>query len=44
MTEKDTNRPLKIQNTDIKISTSEKKIKNIYPYQKDKINLTQHCG
>ena len=44
LSSKDENRPLLIKNTDIEISNSEKKIKNIYLYLKDKINQTLHYG
>ena len=44
LSSKDENRPLLIKNTDIEISNTEKKLKNIYLYLRDKINLTQHYG
>ena len=44
LSSKDQSRPLEIKNTDIEISNSEKKLKNMSLYQKDKINLTLHYG
>ena len=44
LSSKDENRPLQIKDTDIEISSPDKKIKNMYHYQKDKINLILHCG
>ena len=44
LSSKDENRPLLIKSTDIEISNSEKKLKNMYPYQKDKINQILHYG
>jgi hypothetical protein len=44
LSSKDENRPLQIKSSDIEISNSEKKIKNTYHFQKDKINQTLHCG
>ena len=44
LSSKDQSRPLEIKNTDIEISNSEKKLKNMFPYQKDKTNQTQHYG
>ena len=41
LSSKDENRPLLIKSTDIEISNTEKKLKNIYLYLKDKINQTQ---
>ena len=44
LSSKDETRPLEINNTDIEISYSEKKLKNMYHYQKDKISLILHYG
>ena len=44
LSSKDENRPLKIVNTDVEISNSEKKIKKYIPFQKDKINQTLLYG
>ncbi len=44
LSSKDENRELQIKNTDIEISNSEKKIKNIFHCQKDKINPTLLYG
>ena len=44
MSSKDQNRPLEIKSSDIEISNVEKKSKNIYLCQKDKINLTLLFG
>ena len=44
LSSKDENRPLEIKSTDIKISNSETKIKNMYHFQKDKISQTQRYG
>ena len=44
MSSKDQNRPLEIKSSDIEISNVEKKLRNIYLYQKDKINLTLLFG
>ena len=44
MSSKDQNRPLEIKNSDVEISNVEKKLRNIYLYQKDKINLTLLFG
>ena len=41
---KDHNRALKIKGTDVEISNSEKKLKNMFHYPKDKTNLTQRYG
>ena len=38
------NRNLQIKNTDIEISNEDKKLKNIYLYQKDKISQIQLYG
>ena len=43
MSSKDETRPLEIKSSDIEISNSEK-IKNIFLFQKDKINLILHFG
>ena len=42
LSSKDINRPLQIKSIDIEISNSDKKTKNIYPYQKDKTNQILH--
>ena len=44
LSSKDNNRPLNIKGVDIEISNSEKKLRNIYLYQKDKINQTLLYG
>ena len=44
LSSKDNSRPLKIKSSDIEIASSEKKLKNIFLYQKDKTNLILHCG
>ena len=44
LSSKDENRPLEIKSTDIEISNSEEKKKNIFPCQKDKTNQTQLYG
>ena len=44
LSSKDQNRPLQIKNSDIEISNTEKKKKNIFPYQKDKTSLILLCG
>ena len=44
LSSKDQSRPLEIKNTDIEISIQKKKLKDMCLCQKDKINLTQHCG
>ena len=44
LSSKDQNRPLQIKSTDIEISNSEKKLRNIFHYLKDKINQTQLYG
>ena len=44
LSSKDKNRPLQIKSVDIEISNEEKKLKNIFHFQKDKINLTQLYG
>ena len=44
LSSKDQSRPLEIKNTDIEISNSEKKLKNMFLCQKDKINQIQHYG
>ena len=44
LSSKDENRPLKIINTDVEISNSEKKIKKYIPISKDKINQILLCG
>ena len=41
---KDENRPLQIKGTDIEISNNEKRLKNIYHFQKDKISQIQLYG
>ena len=41
---KDENKELQIKNTDIEISTEDKKLRSIFLYQKDKTNQTQPCG
>ena len=41
---KDENKELQIKNTVIKIWIEDKKIKNIFRYQKDKTNQTLLCG
>ena len=44
LSSKDEARPLKINNTDIEISNTENKLKNMFHYQKDKINQTLLYG
>ena len=44
LSSKDQNRPLQIKDADIEISSLERKLKNMYHYQKDKINLILHYG
>ena len=44
MSSKDKERPLEIKSSDIEISNTEKKLKNIFLYLKDKINLTPLYG
>ena len=44
LSSKDENRPLQINNNDIEISNNEKKLKNIFHFQKDKTNQIQHYG
>ena len=41
---KDQNRALKIKGTDVEISNSEKKLKNIFHYPKTRQTLTQRYG
>ena len=44
LSSKDNDRPLQIKNNEIEISNTEKKLKNMFPYQKGKTSQTQHCG
>ena len=44
LSSKDENRPLNIKSSDIEISNNEKKIRNIFLYQKDRINPTLLYG
>ena len=44
LSSKDESRPLKIQNSDVEISNSEKNNKKYIPLSKDKTNLTLHYG
>ena len=44
LSSKDETRPLEIKSTDIEISNSEKKLKNIFHFQKDKISQILPCG
>ena len=44
LSSKDESRPLQIKSSDIEISNNEKKIKNIFLFQKDRTNLTLHYG
>ena len=41
---KDANRELQIKNTDIEISSEDKKVKKYIPLSRRKISLTQHYG
>ena len=44
LSSKDQNRSLEIKSLDIEISNEEKKSKNMFRFQKDRINLTLHYG
>ena len=44
LSSKDENRPLQIKSTDIQISNDEKKLKDMFLYQRDKISQIQHYG
>ena len=44
LSSKDQDRALKITNTDVEITSDERKLRNMFPYQKGKINLTLFYG
>jgi hypothetical protein len=44
LSSKDENRPLVIKSSDIEISNQKKRLRNIFHFQKDKINQTLHYG
>ena len=44
LSSKDNNRALKLKTNEVVISSEEKKLKNMFLYQKDKISQILHCG
>ena len=44
LSSKDQSRPLEIKILTLRYQTQKKKLKNTFPYQKDKTNQTQHYG